>query len=72
MQIVCATDRAAAQVLVLLLNAGFQPLYHYRIGPISASLPPITVTPRLHLPNLLLDQIRNQPDTTVIIDDLPA
>jgi hypothetical protein len=65
MHIECTTTSAAAQVLMILLAAELRPVYDFELRPVISTTPPITFTPLLALPALLLTQLRAIPDTTI-------
>jgi hypothetical protein len=66
MQIICATTRAAAQVLTILLHAELRPVRDYQIRPVLSTTPPIVFTMLHSLSDLTLAKIRAIPDITII------
>jgi hypothetical protein len=65
MQIICATPRAAAQVLTILLHAELPPVRDYQIRPVLSTIPPISYTMISALTDAQLAQIGAIPDTTI-------
>ena len=66
MQIVCATPRAAAQVLTLLLAANLQPIRDFEIQPIYSTTPPLIFTMLVILTAVQVTKIRAVADTTIV------
>ena len=66
MQIVCATERAAAQVLRILLTADLRPIRDYEIRPILSTTPPITYTLLRPLTEAQVTEIGTVANTTVV------
>jgi hypothetical protein len=65
MQIVCATTKAAAEVLSLLLIAGLHPVSDFEIRPVLSTTPPITYILLVTLTATQVHKIGAVADTTV-------
>jgi hypothetical protein len=68
MRIICATTRAGARVMAILLHAGSRPVRDYEIRPLLSNTPPITYTMNSALTDAQLAQISAIPDTTIQSD----
>jgi hypothetical protein len=66
MHIVCATTLAASEVAGLLLHAKLIPAHHFRVGPMFDRGEPIIFTPRVPLPDPLLQQIAMVPEVEIV------
>ena len=63
--IMCATTRAAAEVLVVLCATHLRPGHDFRIAPDLAIAPQIAFTLTAEPPAVILDQLWAIPETTI-------
>ena len=68
MQIMCATEQAASQVLLLFMSANLWPTRDYNFPQTKTLLPPITINLLLPQDATMRTKIAQIPDTKITLE----